>query len=347
MRRLFREGLLVMVRPLREGSFFDVRTILLVALILGLSPAVHAAEDPEALIRHGVALRRRGDDAAALQEFRRAYDLAPSPRAVAQMGLAEQQMQSWVDATKHLTEALQGRADPWIKKNRTVLETSLKTVESHVARVQIGGEPAGADVLLNGQRAGTLPLREPSIVPPGPVRVEVRNEGYVSSTLSIVVAAGDLNRTEVRLERERSLERPLIGARPSEGGAGLHQVGRAMLPQPPPVDVVHDQQDDEKPPEPTPNSAVHTARWIALGFTAVFAAGGTAGFLIREQNVKNFNLNKCSIDSRTGNLMSPTGQGTNCRAWAQNADTAKTVGMVGLVGAGLLAVTSAVLFFAF
>jgi hypothetical protein len=325
---------------------------------LALPSSALAAEDAESLIKHGVALRRQGNDAAALQEFRRAYDLTPSPRAAAQMGLAEQQMQSWVDASRHLAEALREQGDPWIKKNRPVLESSLHTVESHVGRVLIGGEPAGAEVFVNGQNAGTVPLREPATVPPGPVRVEVRSPGYVTSALSIVVPAGDLNRVEVRLERERAVTPGPLTARPgaltrassSEDGPVPRSTGRRELVQQPMIEPVHEAaegSESDRPSEPSPSSTAHTARWIALGFTAVFAAGGAAGFLIREQNVKSFNGNRCSVDSRSGTLMSPAGQATNCRAWSQNAETAKTVGIVGAVGAGLLAVTSAVLFFAF
>jgi hypothetical protein len=330
---------------------------LIAVLSLGVVLPATAAEDPEALIKHGVALRRQGNDAAALQEFRRAYDLAPSPRAAAQMGLAEQQMQSWVDASRHLAEALRAPADPWIKKNRPVLETSLHTVESHVGRVLIGGEPAGAEVFVNGQNAGTVPLREPATVPPGPVRVEVRSTGFVTSTLSLVVPAGDLNRVEVRLERERTLTPPPLAARnagltrasSSDDGSVPRGSARRDLVQQPMIEPVGEAAPEEadRPAEPAPNSTARTARWIALGFTAVFAAGGVAGMLIREQNVKSFNDSRCSLDARTRTVMSPTGQSINCRAWAQNADTAKTIGIVGAVGAGLLAVTSAVLFVAF
>src|SRR5262245_19785516 len=91
-----------------------------------------ANEQAEAYIRRGVELRRKPDEGGALQEFRRAYELAPSPRAAAQMGMAEAKLKNWVDAEKHLAESLRARTDPWIKQNRAVLEELWQKVIGRV-----------------------------------------------------------------------------------------------------------------------------------------------------------------------------------------------------------------------
>src|SRR5882757_9372354 len=93
------------------------------------------ADDAEVFLKRGVALRRLHNDGAALQEFRHAFDIDPSPRAAAQMALAEQALKLWVEADRHLAEALQNRSDPWIKKNRPVLEQQRRTVAARVGHV--------------------------------------------------------------------------------------------------------------------------------------------------------------------------------------------------------------------
>src|SRR5262245_713516 len=76
-----------------------------------------ASNDEDALIRRGLELRRRGDDAAALPHFERAYWLAQSPRSAAQLGFAEQALGRWSDAEVHVAEALRAGDDPWVRKN--------------------------------------------------------------------------------------------------------------------------------------------------------------------------------------------------------------------------------------
>src|SRR4051812_16131890 len=85
------------------------------ASLLASGPTVAQVADPaEAAIRRGVDLRRQGQDDQALQEFKKAYELSPSPRAIAQIGLAEQALGRWVDAETHLEAALGSKTDAWI-----------------------------------------------------------------------------------------------------------------------------------------------------------------------------------------------------------------------------------------
>src|SRR3982751_2270792 len=94
-----------------------VRGALAVVLIAGalVGAARQArADDAEPLIRRGIELRRAGRDAEALEQFRQANQLAPSPRAAAQIGLAEQALGRWLDADGHLRAALAAPSDPWI-----------------------------------------------------------------------------------------------------------------------------------------------------------------------------------------------------------------------------------------
>ena len=116
----------------------------LAAWLTAFGGAARAADDEEALIRRGVELRKRGDDRAALQELQRAYQVARSPRAAAQLGFAEQALAMWPQAETHVSESLRAKDDPWINKNRAVVEESLRTIRAHVGRIEISGRPAGS-----------------------------------------------------------------------------------------------------------------------------------------------------------------------------------------------------------
>src|SRR5688572_26126191 len=104
-----------------------------IACAVALSLAGEArADDVESLIQRGIDLRRRGQDAEALESFRAANERRPTPRAMAQIGLAEQALGRWIDADLHLGEALSAGDDPWIVKNRGALEGARALVEKHL-----------------------------------------------------------------------------------------------------------------------------------------------------------------------------------------------------------------------
>lgn len=148
------------------------------ATILACGTAVAQGTDPaDAAIRRGVDLRRQGQDDQALQQFKKAYELSPSPRALAQIGLAEQALGRWVDAETHLEAALGSKRDTWIQKNGAILRGALDAIAKHLGNVQVLGEPVGAEVLIQGKVVGHLPMVSPSRVPIGDAQIEVRHPG--------------------------------------------------------------------------------------------------------------------------------------------------------------------------
>jgi hypothetical protein len=193
----------------------SVTLILSIASLIGGAfvayplPAAAAAAAPaetmppdsaEAFIRRGLELRRAGDDRGALPEFEKAYRLARTPRSAAQLGLVEQALGRWNDAELHLAEAVRASDDPWIEKNRVSLRQALVRVGDHVGSVQVTGEPAGAEVYVNGSPVGKLPLGEAVRVIAGTVDIEVRASGYRRYTQKVSVVAHQYTPLVIRLE---------------------------------------------------------------------------------------------------------------------------------------------------
>ncbi len=171
-------------------------------------------EDAESLIKDGIELRRAGDDQAAHKLFVRAYQLARTPRGAAQLGLCEQALSRWVDAETHLSEALRGGRDPWIKKNRVVLDGSMETVKSHLGRVAITGRPAGASVEVDGRAVGALPLTAAVRVAAGEVNVRVASDGHEVGRRVVAVKPGELVSISVELERSLVVAAPALAVAP-------------------------------------------------------------------------------------------------------------------------------------
>jgi hypothetical protein len=186
------------------------------------SGVAHAqnASDEEAIIQHGVELRQQGNDDAALAEFHRAYDIAHSPRALAQIALAEQAVGHWVDAESHLNQAL-AINDPWITRNQAPLRQALETITHHVGVLDVRANVSGAELWINGVRVGTVPMDPPPHVIAGTVQIEVRAAGYTTVRRNVDVIGGVRAREDVQLLRrevggDEPTETPVIVSSPNE-----------------------------------------------------------------------------------------------------------------------------------
>src|SRR5580765_4871244 len=106
------------------------------AAILAHSALARAdAAEVEALIAKGNELRRAGTPGPALPYFRKAYELARTPRTTAQLGLGELAAGYPVEAAEHLAAALETPNDPSIVKYRQMLSDSLATARSQIGEL--------------------------------------------------------------------------------------------------------------------------------------------------------------------------------------------------------------------
>lgn len=300
----------------------------LLALLVTLAPltAARAAPGPtaeaESLINHGLDLREKGDDEAALRDFQRANELAPSGRAMAQIALAEQALGRWADAEAHLDQALRATGDAWVTRRRKVLASELESIREHLGSVDVIGAPAGAELSVNGKRAGDLPLPRPLRVPAGSAVLELRAPGFFPLTRTVLVTPRGLHREAVEMAPvPREPPRP---PPPPAGGPARPDVTAG-------------------PPEPRPVAAPATGSWHRpAGYAAAAGAivGLGAGFafhLTRESRANEFNDQCTVMDGK------PAGA-ADCAARRDRVDSATTAAIVGYGAAGVLALTSVLLF---
>jgi len=160
-----------------------------------------SSEEVEMLVQRGLRLRKAGDDAGALPEFQKAYQLAANPRTAAQLGLVEQALGRWDEAEGHLTIAIRSTGDPWVEKHRESLQSAMVIVRGHIGSVQIAGEPSGAEAYVNGRLVGRLPMNQPITVIAGEVDIELRAEGYQKRVEKVVIAVNQHKPIVLRLER--------------------------------------------------------------------------------------------------------------------------------------------------
>jgi hypothetical protein len=234
-----------------------------------------AVRESEALIKKAIAHRQEGDDEAALKLLRQAYALAPTPRAAAQLGFAEQALGRWVDAETHVAEAVAAEKDPWVTKNRAAIVQALKVIRDHIARIEVIGEPTGAEVLVDGTSVGRLPLDGPVRVPADTIQVEVRATGHESYTERVTLAAAQYKRLAVKLRRLSLTPPPpdLTGTspntKPNTGGETSTTTLAAISPE-----TTAGLSAEAPPPS-------RTKYWVIGGAAVAVAAGVAAIFLLR------------------------------------------------------------------
>ena len=232
-----------------------------------------------ALMRKGLDLRQKGQDEAALQEFRRAYELSRTGHALAQIALAEQALGRWLEAESHLIEALT-RRESWIGKNKKHLDQSLNDIQGHLGSLELPGEAKAGTVKVDGVQMATLPLTAPLRVPAGTIALEVQAPGYLPILRNIVVPARGLAREQLTFVA-------IPVAKP---------LAPVILPPQPPVGTVA--EVTEKPLAARPTWGPARTVGVILGVAALGALGTGAAFhVLHENRAKSYKSNGCESDN--------------------------------------------------
>jgi hypothetical protein len=233
----------------------------MVLFVLRAAPVRADGAAAEVLIQQGLRLRREGKPEQALDKFRKAHEMAPSPRTYGQMGLVEASLKRWTDGETHLAVALANPDDPWVRTNRAFLDQALAICRKHVGDLVITG-PAGAEVLVDGSPAGTLPAVPAQRVAEGTVEVTANAPGYEPFKQTVEIRPN--HRTVVDLAMTRvpaPPPPPVVTANPPKSSDGPDPK-KALPPAPPDV---------------APES--HWRLWTGLSLGAVGAGGLAAGIV--------------------------------------------------------------------
>jgi hypothetical protein len=173
----------------------------LVALLVLVAPA--RAADPaveEARIRfqRGVQLFHEGSFEAALAEFRKAYQVAPSYRLLYNIGQVHYELHDYVGALKSFRQYLGDGSVEVAPERRTQVQAEIRKLEGLCGYLQVTAQPEGADILVDDVPVGIAPLGGPVLVNAGLRRVTATKAGRAAPVRSITVAGGE--RVQVALQ---------------------------------------------------------------------------------------------------------------------------------------------------
>jgi hypothetical protein len=254
-------GMSRLMNTFRDRLGIVVMTSLLLVGVAG-------ADDYEASIKRGVALRREGKDREALAEFQRALALRETPQVLAQIGFAEQALGVWLAAEQHLQGALKGKGDPWIGRNEAAVRKSLAAVGEHLGSVEIWGEPAAAEVIVNGRPVGTLGASPSIRVIVGTASVLVRADGYEDVTRQVQVGPSGVVRENVQLAPALAKRAPALPP------------PVATAPQPAPAVAVTATAPPDAEPPPSESKGLTHKWWFWTAVGALVVGGAATAFLL-------------------------------------------------------------------
>lgn len=261
-------------------------------------------DEADRLIAEGVELRKQGNEREALAKFERAHSIRPTPRALAQMGLATKSLRMFVQAEDYLSRALQAEDDAWITENRPALGLALDVAKKNLAWVDVRANVPG-ELSVDGNRVGELPLQAPLRVRVGVIRIDIRAEGYEAWSSTETLTGGATGTVNATLKRAPTV------------------IPKDKRPAPP---------IDRGPAEPRENESRAIWTWSALGVGAAGVIVGTV-FGVRSLSLKKDRDAECPTPSCTSS------KGVELDQDARTAATWSTVGFaVGAVGLGTAAV---------
>lgn len=284
------------------------------AIELALTPSF-ADEDPrrkqaEASFQEGLKLHDQGREAEALEKFREAYGVYPSPNALFQIARSEELLGRPAEAIRHYREAL--RSPLLHPKNVELGRQYISALEKRLARVELRGLP-GMKVVVLGKEY-TLPLEEP-------IDVDVTGPIVATGTLGGEQYEGQAIATTASLTRLEMAPKHVETARPAPSGA-LTMV--------------------EPPADPRESfwTARRTAGAVLGGAGAVSVIGGVLLLLAAEGESEDGRRATADVSTCLG-VDSPA-----CReAWraAEAERDLRTASVVSFIGGGLLLAAGAAL----
>ncbi|HSU38021.1 MAG TPA: PEGA domain-containing protein [Polyangiaceae bacterium] len=185
------------------------------------SAAPAAAAPTEAAIREasehyeaGLALYADGEFKRAAIEFDRAYELVPNYRALYNIGQVRIQLHDYARAFKALQAYLKEGGDKIDADRRKSVNDDIEMLSTRTATLAIDCNEAGADILVDGELAGTTPLPEPLLLDTGDHRIIVRKEGFDPRETPLTLASRDTQSLRVDLQRTPPDRGPVVVVAP-------------------------------------------------------------------------------------------------------------------------------------
>ncbi len=174
----------------------------------------------------GLKLFNAGDNAGALAEFKRIYEIVPNPVVLYNIGLVYAAMARPVDAVDALESAIKSGVLSASDLERAT--ATLNDQAARVARLNVTTVPEQAAIEVDGVQVAKTPLLSPIRIAEGNHIVGAAAEGYTPARKEIVVAGNVDASLHLELVRSRGKGVGNLSVRTATLGAEVHVNGKPM-----------------------------------------------------------------------------------------------------------------------
>ncbi len=172
----------------------------IVVVALGWSsPAFAQPREADTHFKHGVELYKDNDYAAALVEFRRAYELDPRFQVLYNIAEAYYQLQDYANALRTFQKYLNEGGSKLTTARRAEVEHELDKLRKRVARLEISTSEPGVAISIDDVNVGTTPLEEALLVSAGRRKVTAAKPGASPVTQMVELAGGDTRAIKITM----------------------------------------------------------------------------------------------------------------------------------------------------
>jgi hypothetical protein len=292
--------------------------------------------------------------------FLQAYALKKHPAVLLNLAQSELRSSHERDAAQHFAEYLREATDASAPE-RDAAQTGLASAKASVSEITVATEP-DADVSVDGTLQGLAPLPGPIYLDPGTHSLQAKKGDHVA-TLNVTAKAGESREIKLKLAGETT-------------AAVAPKAAAAATAPPPENEPASETTSPESPPAQAEHGREPFFHWlftkpagVITGSATILFAGSAVGFAIAShasysnaddiaQQI-NDRAHQDNIETR-GICIDPNGalgpgNETEAARFAdacqhhkdavKKGDNFKTVATVAGIGAGVLAVTTGVLYF--
>lgn len=195
------------------------------------APSEATTEAARASFQRGVELFHEGNFEAALAEFRKANEIAPSYRILYNIAQTYFEVHDYVNALKYYKQYLADGGADISAPRKNAVEEIIQKLNVRIAFVEVAVNVDGAQVSVDDVPVGISPLDGPIPLNPGARRVSASKAGLAVATRTITVAGSDRQNVALTLrDATASLEGqagvPLVSSAsqrstPSDSNAAL------------------------------------------------------------------------------------------------------------------------------
>lgn len=235
-------------------------------------PTKEARAEAGTRFRKGSELFNEGDYQAALIEFRRAYELAPTYQVLYNIGQVYFQLLDYANALTSFERYLTEGGDKVADKRKDEVKREIEKLRARIATLDITTTPPEAEIAIDDIPVGRTPLAKPLMVSAGRHKITASKDGFRAVTKLIEVAGADSLKIPLELpELKAGTPTPPPTATTST----------AITPPPPPPSATVTTQ----PPRPPPpeERGIPWAGWAVTGalgagavITGVLALGASS-----------------------------------------------------------------------